>query len=82
MIMIEKHYWGKHLRFMVMCLAQPLVGKTLISIYNLREEWEGQFVDIVGIKSIPDKSVLRAQQVTPLRQKVSAEKMNIIDMLL
>lgn len=47
-----------------------------------REEWEGQFVDIVGMKSIPDKSVLRAQQVTPLRQKVSAEKMNIINMLL
>ena len=33
---IEKHYWMKHLRFMVMCLAQPLVGKTLILIYNLK----------------------------------------------
>ena len=44
-----------------------------------KEEWEGQFVDIVGMKSIPDKSVL---QVTPFRHKVSAEKMNIINMLL
>ena len=57
-------------------------GQNHLNLQLKREEWEGQFVDIIGMKSIPDKSVLRAQQVTPLRQKVSAEKMNIINMLL
>ena len=38
------------------------------------EEWDGDFIDVVSMMSIPDKSVLKAiiaQPITHLKQRVS-----------
>ena len=53
-------------------LDDEKAARLLLQLKN--EDWDGDYVDVVGVMSIPDKSVLKAivvEPITPLKEKVS-----------